>query len=220
VDELERRLADYYDREGRARAAMPIGPHRVEQRRAFVELLLGERRQRLIDVGSGPGRDTLLFAAKGFTAMAVDRSRGHCQLAAAAGLLAVQATLLALPFPPATFDAGWSMSTLVHVPDNRWDVALASITTVLKPGAPLAIGLWGGLDDERWHPPRDGLPGRFFSLRAHDRAKAMLRRHGEVESFLTWSEGRRDWEYQFAVLRVGGRRNSTFLSRRAGSSVV
>ena len=175
MDELERRLAEYYDQEGRARTAMPLGQRRVEQRSAFVDLLRRERRQRVIDVGSGPGRDALVFAA---------------------------ATVLALPFRPAAFDAGWTMSTLVHVPDDRWDLALASITTVLKAGAPLAIGLWGGPDDERWHPPRGGLPSRFFSLRSHDRAQEMLRRHGELESFLTWSDGPSDWEYQFAVLRV------------------
>jgi SAM-dependent methyltransferase len=202
MDELERRLAEYYDREGGARAAMPLGEHRVEQRRAFVELLHHERRQRLIDVGSGPGRDAVVFAANGFTTTAVDRSFGHARLAASAGLVAVQASLLALPFPAGTFEAGWSMSTLVHVPDDRWDVALGSITSVLTPGAPLAVGLWGGLDDERWHPPRDGLPSRFFSLRSHDRARAMLRRHGELESFATWPDGRGEWEYQFAVLRA------------------
>ena len=202
MDELEGRLADYYDREGRVRAAMPLDPGRVEGRDAFVKLLHREKRQRLIDVGSGPGRDTVAFAANGFTTTAVDRSIGHTQLAAAAGLTAVQATLLALPFPPATFDAGWTMSTLVHVPDDRWDVALAEITSVLKPGAPLAIGLWGGLDDERWHPPRGGLPSRFFSLRSHGRAQALCRRHGELESFVTWPEGHGEWEYQFAVLRI------------------
>src|SRR5262245_20837065 len=121
MDELERRLADYYDREGPARAAMPLGHHRVEQRRAFVELLHRERRGQLVDVGSGPGRDTVMFAANGLMTTAVDRSTGHTQLAKAAGLSAVQASLLALPFARATFDAGWTMSTLVHVPDQRWD---------------------------------------------------------------------------------------------------
>jgi len=132
MDELEGRLAEYYDREGRSREATPLGRSRIDVRRAFVDLLHGERRQRLIDVGSGPGRDAVYFAANGFPTTAVDRSIGHARLAAAAGLVSVQATLLALPFPPDTFDAGWTMSTLVHLPDERWDAALTSITTVLS----------------------------------------------------------------------------------------
>ncbi len=202
MDELEGRLAEYYDREGRSRAAMPLGRGRIDARSAFVELLHGERRRRLIDVGSGPGRDAVYFAANGFPTTAVDRSIGHARLAAAAGLVSVQATLLALPFPPGTFDAGWTMSTLVHVPDDRWDAALMSIIHALKPAAPLAIGLWGGVDEERWHPPRNGLPSRFFSLRSHARVRLMLQRHGDLHSFVTWPDDRSEWEYQFAVLRV------------------
>jgi len=112
--------------------------------------------------------------------------------------------VLDLPVRSATFAAGWTMSTLVHVPDRRLDDAVRSITAALRPGAPLAIGLWGGFDHEGWLPARNGLPSRFFSLRSHERARAMLARHGTLDEFTTWSDDRSTWQYQLAILRTPG----------------
>lgn len=202
VDELENLVATYYDQEGAAREAMPLGDVRLAARDRFLALLSAERRTTVLEVGSGPGRDAVAVARAGFDITAVDRSPGHVRLATAAGVRAVVASVLALPFAPATFDAGWTMSTLVHVPDERWDVAVASLVGAVRPGAPLVIGLWGGIDDEGWQEPRGDLPTRFFSRRSHDRAHAMLARHATVESFETWPGNGPGWEYQLAVLRA------------------
>jgi hypothetical protein len=79
---------------------------------------------------------------------------------------------------------------------------------LLRPGAPLAIGLWGGFDYEGWMPARNYLPSRFFSLRSHERAREMLARHGTLEHFTTWPDDRSDWEHQLAILRSGDGRAS------------
>ena len=202
MDELEDLVAAYYDQEGSARETMPLGAVRLAARDRFLALLAAEGRTTVLEVGSGPGRDAVAVAAAGFDVTAVDRSPGHVRLAAAAGVRAIVASVLAVPFAPATFDAGWTMSTLVHVPDARWDTALASLVGALRPGAPLAIGLWGGVDDERWQEPRGDLPTRFFSRRSHDRVQDMLARHAAVESFETWPGNGPGWEYQIAVLRT------------------
>lgn len=202
MDELEAQLAAYYDAEGTARESMPLGAVRLDGRRSFVELLRREGRRSLLEVGSGPGRDAVALRDAGLDVTAVDRSPGHVRSATRSGVRAVVATVLALPFPPASFDAGWTMSTLVHVPDDRWDRAMSSLTASLRPGAPLAVGLWGGVDSEHWQPPADGLPTRFFCRRSHDRAHSMLARHGLVESFTTWRGDRPGWDDQLAVLRT------------------
>lgn len=201
MDALEARVAEYYDQEGRARESMPLGAGRLAARVAFVDLLRAERRRSLLEVGSGPGRDAVAFTAAGIDVTAVDRSPGHVRLAREAGVRAMVGSILAVPVARAAFDAGWTMSTLVHVPDERWDAAMTSVIAALRPGAPLAVGLWGGVDEEHWQEPRGGLPTRFFSRRSHDRARSMLARHADVESFATWP-GEAGWEYQFAVLRV------------------
>lgn len=202
MDELEMGLAAYYDLEGATRQAMPLGEGRLAARNAFVERLRAEGRRRLLEVGSGPGRDAVAFIDADLDVTAVDRSPGHVRLAAGAGVRAVLASLLDLPFRLGAFEAGWTMSTLVHVPDDRWDRAVSSIVSVVAAGAPIAVGLWGGVDGEHWQPPRNGLPARFFSRRSHDRVQAMLARHAVVESFTTWPGEQPGWDYQLAVIRA------------------
>lgn len=205
VQDLERRLAAYYDQEGETRLHEPLDSRRIAAREQFIDLLHDESRHDLLDIGSGPGRDAIAFAEAGFDVLAVDRSGGHVRLAAAQCVRVVQASVLHLPVRAGVFAAGWTMSTLVHVPDDRFDDAMRAITAALRPGAPLAIGLWGGFDHEGWMPARNGLPSRFFSIRSHERARDMLSRHGTLEHFSTWPDHRSDWEYQLAHLRVAQR---------------
>lgn len=161
----------------------------------------------MLEVGTGPGRDAAAFIAAGLALGGVDRSREHVRLARLAGVDAYQASVLAMPFPARRFDAGWTMSTLVHVPDDQFAAALDAIAERLVDGAPLAVGMWGGQDHEG-HSDRDTIdPPRFFSSRSHERARAMLSRVGRLERFDTWAGSRStDWEYQWAVVRVRPRR--------------
>jgi len=114
----------------------------------------------------------------------------------------VQASLFDLPFRAACFDAGWTMSTLVHVADDEFAAAMRSIVATLAPGAPLAVGLWGGFDFEGIAEFDTLLPRRFFSLRTHERARSMLAEHGALERFDTWSRETSTWQYQFAIVRT------------------
>jgi SAM-dependent methyltransferase len=203
VPSLELDLAAYYDAEAGQRAARGLDPRRVEMREQFVAQLAGERRTRLVEIGTGPGRDATAFLAAGCSVSGVDLSAEHVRLSRDVGVDAYVATAQQLPFADDAFDAGWTMSTLLHIPDDGFDAALREICRVLRPGSPLAVGLWGGPDWEG-HSVKDEIqPPRFFSLRSHDRIRSMLGHHATIESFETWS-GARDtsWEYQWAVLRT------------------
>ena len=114
------------------------------------------------------------------------------------------ASVQALPFADDSFDAGWTMSTLLHVPDAGFDAALREICRVLSAGSPLAVGLWRGGDTEEIKADDEISPPRFFSLRSDERLQQMLGRHGQVEAFETWAGPAGDrWTYQWCVLRVG-----------------
>ena len=93
------------------------------------------------------------------------------------------------------------MSTLMHLADGEIEVALESIAASLEPGAPLAVGMWGGHDREL-RAEFDPEPKRYFRLRSHAHAADLLRTVGEIEYFTTWLDDRSDWEYQFAIVRV------------------
>ena len=198
---LEAGLAAYYDQEAGERAGRELQPRRVEHRAAFLDLLVAESRHRVVEIGTGPGVDAQAFLARGLWVSGVDLSPEHVRRAREVGVDAYVASVLGLPFADDSFDAGWTMSTLLHVPDSHLDAALAETLRVLAPGAPLAVGVWGGPD---WEGPSDHdrfQPPRFFSLRSHERWRAALERHAAVVQWDTWTLEGQAWTYQWAVLR-------------------
>ena len=202
-DRLEADLTAYYEQEAGQRAVRRLDPRRVERRDAFADLLAAERRARLLEIGTGPGQDAVAFLTRGLTVSGVDLSAEHVRLSRAAGVDARVASVHQLPFADNSFDAGWSMSTLLHVPDAGFDAALGEICRVLSSGSPVAIGVWGGTDSEVISTEDEIQPPRFFSVRSDPRLREMLGRHGEVEQFETWPGPTLDsWSYQWCVLRV------------------
>jgi SAM-dependent methyltransferase len=199
----DRDLATYYDQEATIRAMRTVGAGRARRRDDFARLLADERRPSLLEIGTGPGRDAVAFMADGVAVIGVDLSAEPVRLACGEGVDALQASVLDLPFKTRSFDAAWSMSTLLHVPNVDFDAAMSEIVRVVRPGAPIAVGLWGGPDSEGPNEHDTIQPPRFFSIRSDERIRAMLGEHGQVERFDTWSEaGTEGLHYQFAVLRT------------------
>lgn len=200
----ESELQAYYDNEAAAgaRAAMQSRGRRDELRASFVDQLVEEGRTSVVEVGSGPGTDAGAFLDAGIDYSGFDLAVGNSRSAQSAGLRIVPGSLFAPPFRRGSFDAGWTMSTLLHVPDDRFDAAMAATVSLLRPGSPLAIGLWGGVDREFTNETDHFDPPRFFSLRSDERARTMLASFGTIESFESWPNDRSDWSYQFAVVRV------------------
>lgn len=196
-------LVAYYDREAELRIRRDLGPLRHALRTTFLDLLHDEGRASVLDVGAGPGRDAIEFAAAGCTVTAVDLAPGNVALMVAQGIDAQIASLFELPYPPGSFDAVWTMSTLVHVPDDRLAEALRSIVSMARPGAPVGIGTWGGFDWEGVSDVDTISPARFFALRTHEQARRALVAHGELERFeIHRPDPSGDWQYQFAILRA------------------
>jgi SAM-dependent methyltransferase len=201
---MEADLATYYDQEAPSRADRAIDAERIRRRAEYAATLVSEGRSRVLEIGTGPGRDAAAFLADGLAVTGVDLSAEHVRMCRAAGIDAHVASVLGLPFADNSFDAGWTMSTLLHVPDADFDTALLEIRRVLRAGAPLAVGLWGGEDWEGASVKDTITPPRFFSSRSDERLREMLGRHGTVERFTTWSREPSTWWYQWCVLRVAG----------------
>jgi SAM-dependent methyltransferase len=86
--------------------------------------------------------------AAGLTVSGIDLSAENVRHCRERGVDARQASLFQMPFDDDTFDDSWTMITLLHVPNAQLDAALTEVTRILRLGAPLAIGLWGGPDIE------------------------------------------------------------------------
>lgn len=197
-------LVAYYDNGVDARGEREPPVERQRRRAAFVELLRSEGRQSILEVGAGPGRDGVaLAAALEYTGLDLSpRSVARCR---ALGRDVRVASVLQLPFDDGSFDAGWTMSTLLHVSNRDLTKALTELVRVLLPGAPLAVGLWGGTDDHEmlWDDRMGYGPPRFFSMRSDDTLRAVLSEVGLVEEWAVWPG--EPHHYQWAVLRTPAR---------------
>lgn len=199
MDVVERQLRSYYEVEADRRLRPRHGARRRHICETFAQQIATDSR-RVIDVGAGPATDSEAFTSRRVDYVGVDLAFGNARLAAGAGRTVIPASLFHLPFPRSTFSAGWSMSTFQHVPDERIDDALAEFVRVLTPGAPVAIGLWGGRDeviDSASSTSGIQLP-RHYTLRTHQRIRSILGRHLDVQSEDTFLADVDDWEYHVA----------------------
>ena len=196
-------LITYYDQEATSRADRPVGDDRSRWRDDFITRLKTERRSRIVEIGCGPGRDATAFDRGGLTVVGVDLSTEQLRLAADRHVKPVQASMFALPFRPDRFDGAWSMSVLVHVPDDRFDDTMNEICSSVVSGGLVGLGTWGGFDQEGPSDFDTIEPPRFFSFRSDDRLRTMLGRFGAILSFETVTFDVADGShYQYVVLRI------------------
>jgi SAM-dependent methyltransferase len=198
---VEAEIAEYYDLEGDARSTRAIDPRRIATRDRFLASLAGHDQARVLDVGSGPGRDSVHLRDAGLDVVAVDLSMGHARRCLSAGVPAVRGSARHLPFADRAFDSVWSMSTLMHVPDSAIHHTLGEVRRVLCAGGIATVGVWGGPDVVEYleEDRAAGRPRRLFSRRDEETWEQMLRVIGPIESAERWGEG--DFFYHLVVVR-------------------
>lgn len=203
MDVARQDLRAYYEEEARLRLRKPVAGRRVELRDDFVGLLRVEGRRSVVDFGAGQGRDGEAFVAAGLDFVGLDLAHANTVLASQRGVTVVQGSIDAPPFRQGSFDAGWSMSTLMHIPTDDVPDALAAMIASLRRGAPLVVGVWGGAQGDILG--EFGLSGhqRFFSLRPFDVNTRLFAACGEVERATIWDLGPEEWQYQVFQLRAG-----------------
>ena len=179
-------LRAYYEQEAALRTRKPPAGRRVAIRTQYLALLADEGRPSVLDLGAGPGGDGPAFAAAGIRYVGLDLAYGNAGLAAESGVVVVPGSIGAPPFRPGSFQAGWSMSTLMHVPEAQVPGVLAAMVEPLAAGAPLFVGLWGGRRHD--HVVDNTIPGhrRLFSYRPVDQNRRLLSTVGAVEHEEAW----------------------------------
>lgn len=133
-----------------------------EQRQRFLGFMPREASGVLLDLGCGPGRDTLAFRELGYQVVGADLSAG--MLAEAWRRVPegrfVRADMLHLPFASESFSGVWACASFLHLPRATAEVALAEIRRVLSPSGALFLSVKRGKGEEWRVHPENGL--RFF----------------------------------------------------------
>lgn len=175
--------AHYDDEEMRQRAARPVGEDRVRVLHAFLDQLHTRGAKSVIEVGCGAGRDATSIHDAGMSYLGTDLSPAAVRTCNERGLHVVLADATSLPVESNSFDAAWSMSTLMHLPGDGFASALDELARVVHPGGLIEIGVWGCTRDRVWTAP----DGRYFRHRTDEAIAAALARIGTVLDFETWA---------------------------------
>ncbi len=131
-------------------------------RDTFLESVDGDR---VIDIGSGHGRDTRYFAEQGYDTVGVDIASGMLSEASDSVLeqdtVYVQADVRSLPFDDASFDAVWAPATLFLLPYDEMGDALDETYRVLRQEGTAVIGMKTGDGPD----PRDDFGSTVMQYR-------------------------------------------------------
>ena len=197
-------LRSYYELEAAHGARTSLRSGRLDLRREYIDVIRSEGRSSVIDFGAGPGLDGQAFVEAGVRFLGIDLAVGNGVLAGRRGVVVVSASIDAPPVRPRSFDAGWSMSTLMHLDAASAAEAVAAMAAVLVADSPLLVGLWGGPQRLEIETSND-LDGaqRPFHLRPVEENRRILADVGRTQLHSRWDTGPDDWEYQVFLTRVG-----------------
>ncbi len=147
------------------------------QRERFLKLLPSSSTARpLLDLGCGPGRDTLALAANGYRVVGADISAAmliEAQRRVPEGLF-VGADMRQLPFGAGVFSGVWACASFLHLPKKWAGLALDEMYRVLAGNGGLFLGVKRGLD-EGW---QGGVRPRFFALYLPSEIRNLVEDHG------------------------------------------
>lgn len=164
MDSYQEETIAGYDRTAASFAKKNYAIDMSEQQQRFLALLNGSENRLVLDLGCGPGRDTLAFTEAGYSTIGADLSAGMLAEARerVPGGKFVQTNMLALPFATGTFGGIWACASFLHLPKRNSIAALTEMARVLSPGGALFLGVKRG-KGESWRENRDNNLRFFFA---------------------------------------------------------
>ena len=183
IQELRNNLRASYDRQAQARDASIPQEWKIGERSRFLSVLQQENKKRLLEIGAGPGRDSIYFQEQGFEVVCIDLSPAMIELCRQKGLEAYVMDMSRIDFPKNSFDAVYSMNSLLHLTKSEFLETLQRINALLNTDGVMYMGMYGGYDDEGvWeNDPYD--PKRFFSFFADAHLEKEVLKVFEVLTF-------------------------------------
>jgi len=153
----------------------------------FAESINGTK---VLDIGSGPGRDGLILKKLGLDITCLDASEAMITLCKNRGLKAILGDFNQLPFEDNSFDAIWAYTSLLHVPRSSISRSLSEIKRVLREDGRLGIGMIEG-ETEGYRESAGVNKPRWFTYYTQDELKQLLIDNGfDITFFEAHQPGR------------------------------
>lgn len=173
--EKEKKTIDYYDRNAQFWTDVHGGKEEsywtVEMEKFHSMLPDGK----LLEIGSGSGKDAEALLRLGYDYVGTDASRGLIEIAQERNPKAIfqNKNVFDLDYPRNTYDGFWTAATLLHIPKSRIDQALRNINWVVKSGGIGFISMKEGKEEEE-----DVVTERWFAYYSQREFTTVLNRNG------------------------------------------
>ncbi len=148
----------------------------------FKELSRRVKGKRVLEIGCGAGRDAKVFLDHNFLYVGVDASTGLLKIAKRKNPLGgfQEMDFYNLRFPPHSFDAIWSVATLLHAPKRRLPKVLRSVWRLLKPRGVFVVSIKEkrGFEEQSITQSKYGGVTRFFAFYSKFEFSRLLQQAG------------------------------------------
>lgn len=202
--QIKTNLKEAYNNKASERDSLEIEPWKVEIRQSFLNRLLEDNQQTLLEIGAGSGRDSMFFQDQGLTVICTDLSTEMINLCKLKGLEAHEMGFDSITFPDESFDAVWALNCLLHVPKHELEGILEGIKRVLKSDGYFYMGVYGGRSSEGIWEDDFYEPKRYFSFYENEELITILKKYFTVFSFEELGSdtiGGKDLSFQSFVLK-------------------
>jgi SAM-dependent methyltransferase len=194
-------LKQSYNNFAEHRERTEIEPWKREERERFLDLVKHEKRESLLEIGAGTGRDSLYFQQQELNVSPIDLSEEMVRLCREKGLNARVMDFYDLDYPDGSFDSVYALNCLLHVPKVKLNGVLQEIRRVLKPDGLFFCGLYGGQETEGIWEKDFYEPKRFFAMYEDEAIVKVFQRWFRVEDFHTVDMGQGAPHFQSILLR-------------------
>ena len=182
TDPMKTNLILSYDHQAEQRNISEIEDWKIIERSEFLALLKSEYKQSLLEIGAGHGRDSKFFQENGFQVTCIDLSPEMVKLCRQKGLHAYVMDMVNLDFPDNSFDATYSLNSMLHLPKKELPIVLENIRRALKPNGLFFLGVYGGHDFEGIWETDSYRPKRFFSFHSDEKLQEVVTKSFELLS--------------------------------------
>src|SRR5690606_28884693 len=171
------KIIDYYNKHAEEFIASTFEVDMESLYQPFlVELQEGAR---ILDVGCGPGRDTLAFKNKGYQVDAIDYSEELVKKATQLTGIPVRLQSFYEIDADQAYDGIWACASLLHCERTRLKEVIGKLLSALKPNGMLYMSFKYGNGDRQ-------KDGRQFTDLDEVQAKALLGQFDRVQQIQQW----------------------------------
>lgn len=180
---FDKNIIESYNKKALERNTSNVQDWKVKERDNFLSYIRQYNCNSLLEIGAGPGKDSLYFKEQGLRTFSTDISPDMIKLCKEKGLDAEVMSFYNLVFPNHHFDSIWALNCLLHTPKEDIKDVLQEIKRVLKPSGLFYLGVYGGENWEGVWEEDHYSPKRFFSFYEDESLKELLVEFFHIEYF-------------------------------------